>query len=289
MLQHAAAWVVSCVCAVLGTLAAPRAECVELYRKGHFFKLYTSAFHGHEVFNDAGRPEPFDADGRGSFIETRLDYRYGVTDRLNVGVATRLARNSFENVHGTSRRTGLMDVEGVAEYRLLYLPYILSVRAGVAAPVGGDATHPLWLGNRTWDVMTGVTFKRLFDPPARKRRAIRSTVPPPAYTRAWLDADVAVRRVFKDHERNIDGRWSVPWRLSGSVRPAYAVTLSLAAFGGQSQLRSYGGVEVAVKYRFGTSPFELEAGLARLSWGRNSSAGLSAVAAMSMNTRRLWE
>ncbi len=256
-------------------LAISAAEAIELKARGHFAKSYVSVFRNSEYFDDDGHRHAFEADGHGRFSQASLEYRYGWSERLNAGVSGRFVSITFDNDFGLQREQALGDLEGVVEYRTLYMPNILSFRASLSGPLAGGEKRALWVGNHTIDASFGVNFKRLFSGTD--------------FTWSWLDLDIALRKALRDDERNIDGAWALPWRAAASIRPNLHVTLTLGLVGSHNERRDYVGVDGQLKYRFGWSPFEIEAGFTRIFRGRNGSAGNAVLLGCTVNTRRLWE
>ncbi len=265
----------------LGGLWPELVHGIEVRKSGHYLKLYHSQQdHTSEFFDAAGTKRYFDEEGRASFEQQVIEYRFGLTHRWNVGFRLPRVVNSFDNRFGEAQENGVSDFIGVSEYRLLTLPWVLALRGEFGVPLTYRTDSGLWVGNGTYDVVFGLDMKRfLFES---------------CFFRLWVDAGVGYR--FVVHERssvaaeevNIDGDWSVPYRASVNVRPLRRLILLVGAVGSHNEARDFLAVEGGIKYR-GKRRFQIELLRSRVVSGHNSTSASAWLFGISLNTRRLWD
>lgn len=265
---------------VFAALFPDSSYSIEVRNGGHYLKVFHSFQLESECFFDAaGTERSFDDDGRASFEQTVTEYRFGVTNRWNVGFKIPSVVNSFENRFGTDEEKAISDFVGIAEYRFLTLPWVMAVRGEVAVPLDSESPSGLWVGNGTTDLLVGLELKRfLFGG---------------KFYRLWLDAGVGYRSVVHEgssaaaRAANIDGSWSVPYRGAVNFRPFKQLTVIAGAVGSHNEKREFTAIEAGLKYRLNYF-IELEIIGSRLVKGRNSTSASAWLIGISVNTNRLW-
>ena len=255
-----------------------KASAIEVLKKGHYIKGFYTHFSSTFFFNSDREKVSFGFGGEGLFRTMNLEYRYGITDRLNSGFFLPWTFNVFDNDFGELERNSITDLSIIAEYRFLNFPKILALRGGLKIPLGYDSDpQQLYLGNGTTDIFAGITFKHFFKTPHTRK-----------FDNLWFEIDVALSVPINDDPGNIDGDFSVPWRAGISYRPIHDLTLAAGMVSSINDQRDFIAYEGIVKYRL-TYAFELEGGITHIFAGNNSSSGSNIFLGFSVNTNRLWD
>ena len=271
---------------VILTLLIPNyVLAIEVGKCGHYFKSYYSIFRNNSFFDSERNRVLFGFDGKGRFMTVVVDYRYGISDRLNVGLILPWVSNRFENDFNLFQRERISDLTLLGEYRFLdfsKVRKVLSLRAGLITSTGYKTDHPIWLGNGTTEALAGLIFKQFWKGKGQKIDSSRIDS-----LRAWYEIDVAVRIPVDQDDGNIDGDWSVPIHIGFNYRPIYKLTFGSGFVASVNDRRDFLGVEALIKYRL-SFPVEFEIGLTHMIAGRNSSAGTAILAGLLINTGRIW-